>query len=56
MLGAILLTLLDNGLQLIGVNTFIQKVVVGVIIIVGLAYATWRNEQSRREARLVQGV
>jgi ribose transport system permease protein len=52
-LGALMLTLLENGLQLIGVNTFMQRVVVGVIIIVGLAYATWRDAQARKEARLV---
>ena len=45
--------LLENGLQLIGVNTFMQRVVVGIIIIVGLAYATWRDTQARKEARLV---
>jgi ribose transport system permease protein len=52
-LGALMLTLLENGLQLIGVNTFMQRVVVGIIIIVGLAYATWRDAQARKEARLV---
>ena len=52
-LGALMLTLLENGLQLIGVNTFMQRVVVGIIIIVGLGYATWRDAQARKEARLV---
>jgi len=51
-LGAIMLRLLNNGLQLIGVDTFIQKVVIGIIIIAGLAYATWRNEQSKKTARM----
>jgi ribose/xylose/arabinose/galactoside ABC-type transport system permease subunit len=50
-LGAIMLKILSNGLQLIGVDTFIQKVVVGVIIIAGLAYAAWQNEQSKKTAR-----
>jgi ribose/xylose/arabinose/galactoside ABC-type transport system permease subunit len=51
-IGAILLTMLSNGLQLLGINTFIQRVVVGVIIIVGLAYAAWHNEQEKKAARL----
>lgn len=51
-LGALMLTLLSNGLQLLGINTFLQRVVVGVIIIVGLAYAAWHNEQERKAARM----
>ena len=47
-----MLRLLNNGLQLIGVDTFIQKVVIGIIIIAGLAYANWRNEQSKKTARM----
>lgn len=50
-LGAIMLMLLDNGLQLLGINTFIQKSIVGLIIIVGLAYASWQDEQARKTAR-----
>lgn len=51
-LGALLLTLLSNGLQLLGINTFLQRVVVGVIIIVGLAYAAWHDEQEKKAARI----
>ena len=51
-LGAILLTLLSNGLQLLGINTFIQRALVGVIIIVGLAYAAWHDEQEKKAARI----
>jgi ribose/xylose/arabinose/galactoside ABC-type transport system permease subunit len=50
-IGAVILTLLDNGLQLLGINTFIQKSIVGVIIIVGLAYAAWQDEQANKAAR-----
>lgn len=50
-LGAIMLMLLDNGLQLLGINTFVQKSIVGLIIIVGLAYASWQDEQARKMAR-----
>ncbi len=51
-LGALLLTLLSNGLQLLGINTFIQRVVVGLIIIIGLAYAAWHNEQEKKATRI----
>lgn len=51
-LGAILLTILSNGLQLLGINTFIQEAIIGVIIIVGLAYAAWQNEQIKKTSRL----
>jgi len=50
-LGAIMLMLLDNGLQLLGINTFLQKTIVGMIIIIGLAYAAWQDEQARKSAR-----
>ena len=55
-LGAIMLMLLDNGLQLLGINTFLQKAVVGVIIIVGLAYAAWQDEKAKTTARRLMAV
>jgi ribose transport system permease protein len=51
-LGAILLAILSNGLQLLGINTFIQEAIIGVIIIVGLAYAAWQNERMKKASRL----
>ena len=52
LLGAIMLMLLDNGLQLLGINTFLQRSIVGLIIIIGLAYASWQNERAKKVARL----
>jgi len=51
LLGAIMLMLLDNGLQLLGINTFLQRTIVGLIIIIGLAYASWQDEQAKKSAR-----
>lgn len=51
LLGAVMLMLLDNGLQLLGINTFLQKTIVGMIIIIGLAYAAWQDEQVKKSAR-----
>jgi len=48
--GTFTLTLLGNGLQLLGVTTLAQRIVVGTVIIVALALRAWREQRVQRRA------
>ncbi|MCC7161134.1 MAG: ABC transporter permease [Anaerolineae bacterium] len=44
-LGAFALVVLTNGLQLFGINTLVQRIVIGVVIIVALAVGKVRSDR-----------
>lgn len=55
-LGAIVLTLLVNGLQLFGINTFVQRIVIGIVIIVALALGKIRSDRMARRRTAAHNV
>jgi len=42
-IGALVLTVIRNGLTILGVSTFFQQVVMGIIIVVVVAIDMWRR-------------
>lgn len=48
MVGALLLTAIDNGMNLNNVNSFLQQVVKGLILIVAVALDQWAHRRGRR--------
>jgi len=42
-IGALVLTVIRNGLTILGVSTFFQQVIMGIIIVVVVAIDMWRR-------------
>ena len=47
-LAVLLVGVLNNGMNLLGVNTFYQKVALGVLLIAAVALSQWRQARSER--------
>ena len=48
MVGALLLASIDNGMNLNNVNSFLQQVVKGLILLIAVAIDQWANRRQRR--------
>jgi ribose transport system permease protein/L-arabinose transport system permease protein len=48
LLAVILVGVLNNGMNLLGVNTFYQRVALGVLLIAAVALAQWRQSRAER--------
>ena len=48
MVGALLLASIDNGMNLNNVNSFLQQVVKGLILLLAVALDQWANRRQRR--------
>lgn len=46
-LGTILLTIVQNSLILLGISTYWQRVVIGLIIVVGTAVSAWQSQSAK---------
>jgi ribose/xylose/arabinose/galactoside ABC-type transport system permease subunit len=47
-LAVILVGVLNNGMNLLGVNTFYQRVALGVLLVGAVAIAQWRQTRAER--------
>ena len=47
-LAVILVGVLNNGMNLLGVNTFYQRVALGVLLIGAVAISQWRQTRAER--------
>jgi simple sugar transport system permease protein len=51
MLGVLLLAMLQNGLNLLGVSSYFFEVVIGLAILSSVAFTGWTGQRSRRTTR-----
>ncbi len=49
LIGALIIAILNNGLDAAGIDTTLQKIVVGVVIVVAACWDSWRRRHHRRE-------
>lgn len=47
LIGALIMGVLQNGLVLLGVNTFVQQIVIGMLVIVAVMIDVYRNEKRK---------
>ena len=47
-LGAAIIGVLNNGMNLLGFNTFIQRVALGLLLIAAVAVSQWRQARAER--------
>jgi putative xylitol transport system permease protein len=49
LIGALIIAILNNGLDAAGIDTTLQKIVVGSVIVVAACWDSWRRRHHRRE-------
>ena len=53
-LAVILVGVLNNGMNLLGFNTFAQRVALGLLLIAAVAISQWRQAQSEKARKRVE--
>jgi ribose/xylose/arabinose/galactoside ABC-type transport system permease subunit len=47
LVGALIMGVLRNGLNLLGVSSFLQQIVIGAVIVVAVLIDTWLKRRNR---------
>jgi ribose transport system permease protein len=56
MIGAVLIAVVSNGMNVLNVQSYWQSLVIGLIILVGVSFDTYRRSRARKPAALRKGT
>jgi ribose transport system permease protein len=55
MIGAVLIAVVSNGMNVLNVQSYWQSLVIGLIILAGVSFDTYRRSRARKPSPLPQG-